>query len=212
MPYVKVVIADDHPLIREGLRRILSLSPDIAIAGEAENGERAVELVRKTGADVVLMDVNMPGMNGITACKLIKEEMPGTKIIALTIHDQEEYLFELIRAGVSAYLLKDVSPDRLLETISGVTRGESYISPRLAAKVFREFNRLAGPPGTALTGREREILQLLVRGENNKSIAQTLFISEKTVKNHLSNIFQKIGVSDRTQAVLFAIKNKLVQV
>lgn len=209
---VKVVIADDHPLVREGLRRILSLSPEIAVAGEAENGEQAVELVRKTGADVVLMDVNMPGMNGITACKLIKEEMPGTKIIALTIHDQEEYLFELIRAGVSAYLLKDVSPDKLLETILGVTRGESYISPRLAAKVFREFNRLAVPPEAPLTGREREILQLLARGESNKSIAQKLFISEKTVKNHLSNIFQKIGVSDRTQAVLYAIKNKLVQV
>jgi len=209
---IKVLIADDHPLIREGLRRILSLAPNIVIAGEAGNGEQAVELARKTGADVVLMDVNMPGMNGITACKLIKEEMPGTKIIALTIHDQEEYLFELIRSGVSAYLLKDVSPDKLLETIFGVTRGESFLSPRMAAKVFQEFNRLAGGPETVLTNRELEILQLLARGESNKRIAQKLFISEKTVKNHLTNIFQKLNVNDRTQAVLYAIKNKLVQV
>ncbi|MCL6560018.1 MAG: response regulator transcription factor [Firmicutes bacterium] len=209
---IKVVIADDHPLIREGLRRILSLAPDVVIAGEAESGEQAVELARRTGADVVLLDVNMPGMNGITACKLIKAEMPGTKVIALTIHDQEEYLFELIRAGVSAYLLKDVSPDKLLEAILGVTRGESFISPRLAAKVFQEFNRRTGKAGNILTNRELEILQLLAQGESNKSIAQKLFISEKTVKNHLTNIFQKLNVNDRTQAVLYAIKNKLVQV
>ncbi|RKO66177.1 response regulator [Desulfofundulus salinus] len=209
---IKVVIADDHPLIREGLRRILSLAPDVIIAGEAESGEQAVELTRRTGADVVLLDVNMPGMNGITACKLIKTEMPGTKVIALTIHDQEEYLFELIRAGVSAYLLKDVSPDKLLEAILGVTRGESFISPRLAAKVFQEFNRRTGKAGNILTNRELEILQLLAQGESNKSIAQKLFISEKTVKNHLTNIFQKLNVNDRTQAVLYAIKNKLVQV
>ncbi|MCL6447132.1 MAG: response regulator transcription factor [Armatimonadetes bacterium] len=209
---IKVIIADDHSLIREGLRRILSLAPNITIAGEAENGEQAVELARQTGADVVLMDVNMPGMNGITACKLIREEMPGTKIIALTIHDQEEYLFELIRAGVSAYLLKDVSPDKLLETIFGVTRGESYLSPRLTARVFQEFNRLAGGQGSILTRRELEILQLLAEGESNKSIAQKLLISEKTVKNHLTSIFQKLNVTDRTQAVLYAIKNKLVRV
>ncbi|NHM27269.1 response regulator transcription factor [Desulfofundulus sp. TPOSR] len=209
---IKVVIADDHPLIREGLRRILSLAPDVVIAGEAESGEQAVELTRRTGADVVLLDVNMPGMNGITACKLIKAEMPDTKVIALTIHDQEEYLFELIRAGVSAYLLKDVSPDKLLEAILGVTRGESFISPRLAAKVFQEFNRRTGKAGNILTNRELEILQLLAQGESNKSIAQKLFISEKTVKNHLTNIFQKLNVNDRTQAVLYAIKNKLVQV
>jgi len=207
-----VIIADDHALIREGLRRILSLAPDLVVAGEAENGEQAVELVRQTGADVVLMDVNMPGMNGITACKLIREKVPGTKIIALTIHDQEEYLFELIRAGVSAYLLKDVSPDKLLTTISGVTRGESYLPPRLTARVFQEFNRLTDGRENVLTRRELEILQLLAAGESNKRIAQKLLISEKTVKNHLTSIFQKLDVADRTQAVLYAIKNKLVRV
>ena len=207
-----MIIADDHALIREGLRRILSLAPDLVVAGEAENGEQAVELVRQTGADVVLMDVNMPGMNGITACKLIREKVPGTKIIALTIHDQEEYLFELIRAGVSAYLLKDVSPDKLLTTISGVTRGESYLPPRLTARVFQEFNRLTDGRENVLTRRELEILQLLAAGESNKRIAQKLLISEKTVKNHLTSIFQKLDVADRTQAVLYAIKNKLVRV
>lgn len=212
MKKIKIVVADDHPLIREGLRRVLSLEPNIVLVGEAENGEQAVELVRRTGADVVLMDINMPGMNGIEACRAIKEEMPHTRIIALTIHDQEEYLFELIRAGISAYLLKDVSPDKLLETIIGVARGESYIPPRLMSKVFQEFNRMTVSPKIRLTSREREILQLLAEGESNRSIAEKLFITEKTVKNHLTNIFQKLNVSDRTQAVLYAIKNKLVKI
>lgn len=209
---IKIIIADDHPLIREGIRRILSLASDIMIAGEAENGEQAVELARKTGADIVLMDINMPVVNGIAACKQIKEEMPSTKIIVLTIHDQDEYLFELIKSEISAYLLKDVNPDKLVKTIRGVASGESYISPQLIARVFREFNRLTSNPAIELTNREREILNLLAQGENNKSIAEKTFISEKTVKNHLTNIFQKLNVNDRTQAALYAIKNKLVKV
>jgi len=212
MAEIKLVIADDHPLIREGLRRILSLAPEITIVGEAENGEQAVELVRRTGADVVLMDINMPGMNGIAACKTIKAERPETKVIALTIHDQEEYLFELIRAGVCAYLLKDVSPDGLLETIRGVARGESFVSPRLTGKIFRALNSREQSGGAALTRRELEILSLVARGESNRAIARQLFISEKTVKNHLTSVFNKLGVEDRTQAVLYAIKNRLVQI
>ncbi|WP_027717647.1 response regulator [Desulfovirgula thermocuniculi] len=208
---VRVLIADDHPLVREGLRRILSLDPSICLVGEAADGREAVELARRTRPDVVLMDVNMPGMNGIEACRVIKEEVPEARVVALTIHDQEEYVLELIRAGVSAYLLKDVSPDGLLETIHGVMRGESYLSPRLTARVFDEVRRPAGPR-VPLTRRELEVLRLLVQGESNKGIAQKLFISEKTVKNHLTSIFQKLGVEDRTQAALYAVKHKLVEI
>jgi len=212
---IKVLVADDHALIREGLSRILSLDPSISLVGEAENGRQAVEVTLQKGADVVLLDINMPDMNGIEACKVIKEKSPRTRVIALTIHEDEEYLFEMIRSGVSAYLLKDVSPDQLIHTIKGTARGESFIPPKLMARVFREFNRLSSGPGEkshGLTKRELEVLQLVAQGENNKSIAEKLFISEKTVKNHLTNIFQKLNVSDRTQAALYAIKNKIVQV
>lgn len=217
MGKIRVVIADDHALIREGVRKILSLDPRIHVVGEAADGEEAIALVRQQPVDVVLLDVNMPRKNGIEACRIIKSEYPQISIIALTIHDQEEYLFEMIRAGVAGYVLKDVNPDTLIRTIIGVARGESFIPPSLATKVFREFRRLAGQPPRAkypdeLTEREVEVLRLVARGESNRSIARTLFISEKTVKKHLTNIFQKIGVTDRTQAAVYAIKHKLIDV
>lgn len=187
------------------------------MVGEAADGEEAIALIRQQPVDVVLLDVNMPRKNGIEACRTIKSEYPHIGIIALTIHDQEEYLFEMIRAGVAGYVLKDVNPDTLIRTIIGVARGESFIPPSLATKVFREFRRLASQsPGAKypdeLTEREVEVLRLVARGESNRSIARKLFISEKTVKNHLTNIFQKIGVTDRTQAAVYAIKHKLVDV
>lgn len=187
------------------------------MVGEAADGDETVELVRSQPVDIVLLDVNMPRRNGIEACRIIKDEFPHVGVIALTIHDQEEYLFEMIRAGVAGYVLKDVNPDTLIRTIIGVARGESFIPPPLATKVFREFRRLAGrSPGTKypdeLTEREVEVLRLVARGESNRSIARKLYISEKTVKNHLTNIFQKIGAADRTQAALYAIKHKLIDV
>jgi two-component system NarL family response regulator len=212
---IKVVVADDHALIREGLCRILSLDPSILLAGEAENGNQAVKMAFKENADVVLMDINMPEMNGIEACRAIKERSPKTQVIALTIHEDEEYLFEMIRSGTAAYLLKDVSPDQLIDTIKGVAKGESFIPPKLMARVFQEFNRLSSDSGDenhGLTKRELEVLELVAKGDNNKSIAEKLFISEKTVKNHLTNIFQKLEVTDRTQAALYAIKNKIVEI
>ncbi|MGQ9756342.1 MAG: response regulator [Desulfotomaculales bacterium] len=217
MERIRVVIADDHALIREGVRKILSLDPRIHVVGEAADGEEAIALIRQQPVDVVLLDVNMPRKNGIEACRIIKSEYPQISVIALTIHDQEEYLFEMIRAGVAGYVLKDVNPDTLIRTIIGVAHGESFIPPSLATKVFREFRRLAGqPPGTKypdeLTEREVEVLRLVARGESNRSIARILFISEKTVKNHLTNIFQKIGVTDRTQAAVYTIKHKLIDI
>lgn len=212
---VRVLIVDDHALIREGLRKVLSLEKRINVIGEAATGEEAVEAVAREPVDVVLLDINLPGMNGIETCQLIKRDHPQVNIIALTIHEQEEYLFEMIRSGVSGYLLKDINPELLVDTVLRVHDGESFIPPGLMAKVMREFGRLtsrSGPPAEQLTQREIEVLRLVAEGRSNRQIAQALFISEKTVKNHLTNIFQKIGVSDRTQAALYAIKNKIADV
>ncbi|KJS17944.1 MAG: chemotaxis protein CheY [Peptococcaceae bacterium BRH_c4b] len=219
MNVISIIIVDDHALVREGIRKILSLEPDIKIIGEAANGEEAITQALSKNPDIILMDINMPGISGVEACQTIKLKIPGTGIIGLTIHDQEEYLIEFIRAGASAYILKDVSPDQLVRTIRDVARGESFIPPKLITKIFKELNRLADSPlgaqrkdGELLTPREVEVLKLLARGETNKTIARALYISEKTVKNHLYRIFQKIEVEDRTQAALYALRNKLVNI
>lgn len=212
---IKVIIADDHPLLREGIIKILSLEPGIKVVGEAEDGAQAIELARTIDVDIILMDINMPNINGIVATKVIKKERPDMNIIALTIHNQEEYLFELIRCGVSSYVLKDITPGELIETIQKVAEGQGYIPPSLTPKVFEELSRLSKQEeqvdGTFnLTAREQEVLQEMAQGLTNKEIGEKLFITEKTVKNHLTNIFQKLGVSDRTQALLFAIKHNIV--
>ena len=214
---IRVLIADDHMLVREGIIKILSLEKDIEIAGEAGDGQQAVSLAMERNIDIALLDVNMPIMDGIEACRRIKRINPGVGVIALTIHDQEEYLFEFIRAGASAYLLKDISHDQLVETIRGVAKGNSYIPPRLMASVFQEINRMSvklDPARRAednqLTPREVEVLQLVARGSSNRAIAKKLFISEKTVKKLLYRIIQKLNVADRTQAALYALKNKIV--
>lgn len=215
MKKTTVLISDDHTLIREGLRKILSTEEAIEVVGEAEDGQQAIEMAMQLKPDVILMDITMPNVNGIEATQAIKNTCPEIGIIALTIHDQEEYLFELIKAGASAYVLKDIRSDVLIKTILGVARGESFITPALTAKIFAEFSRLStnnlqDTPLQELTKRELDVLRLLASGENNRNIAQKLYISEKTVKNHLSNIFQKLGVLDRTQAALLAVKNKIV--
>ncbi|WP_238442381.1 response regulator [Desulfofalx alkaliphila] len=213
---IKFIIADDHILMREGLAKIISMEPDLKMVGEAADGAQAIELARNIDVDIILMDINMPNVNGIEATRVIKKEKPHIGIIALTIHDQEEYLFELIRCGISGYVLKDVSPDDLVKTIRGVAAGQSFIPPSLTTKVFQEFNRLANQRDQqhrhyGLTDRELDVLHQVAKGLANKDIANVLYISEKTVKNHLTNIFQKIGVNDRTQAALFAIKHNLVE-
>lgn len=215
MNKIKVLIADDHALMREGLRKILSMEDRIAVVGEAENGDQAVQLAFSLNPDIILMDINMPVANGIEATRAIKRERPGIGVIALTIHDQEEYLFELIKAGVSGYVLKDISPDLLIQTILGVAKGESFIPSSMTSRIFAEFNRLCSlsPRNSntqGLTKREVDVLRLVANGENNRSIAKKLFISEKTVKNHLTSIFQKLGVGDRTQAAIHAVKSKIV--
>ncbi|MFZ5595963.1 MAG: response regulator [Bacillota bacterium] len=215
MSPIRVLIADDHALVREGIVKILSLEEEIEVASEAADGQEAVALALEKDIDIALLDVNMPKTDGIEACRIIKRNKPDIGIIGLTIHDQEEYLLEFIRAGASAYLLKDISPGQLIETIKGVAAGNSYIPPRLLARVLQEINRMPDKTPSRncdddqLTPREIEVLQHVARGDSNKTIASKLFISEKTVKNHLYRIFQKLNVEDRTQAALYAIKNKM---
>lgn len=209
---INVLIADDHPLIREGLSKILSLDEDIKIIGEAKDGREAVKMTMKTHPHVVLMDINMPHMNGIEASKVIKSELPDTGIIALTIHDDQEYVDEMIESGVSGFLLKDVEPELLVTSVKEVAQGRSLFEQDSKGKNLSEKKIYLKRDGLEeLTRRELDVLQLIAKGMCNKDIAESLFISEKTVKNHLTNIFKKISVDDRTQAALFAIKKGIVK-
>ncbi len=209
---INVLIADDHPLIREGLSKILSLNEDIKIIGEARDGREAVKMTMKTHPDVVLMDINMPHMNGIEAARVIKSELPQTGIIALTIHDDQEYIDEMIESGVSGFLLKDVEPEILVKSVREVSKGKSLFEEDHKGKKTADRKTYLKRDGLEeLTRRELDVLQLIAKGMCNKDIAESLFISEKTVKNHLTNIFRKINVDDRTQAALFAIKKGIVK-
>ncbi|HZK43209.1 MAG TPA: response regulator transcription factor [Syntrophomonadaceae bacterium] len=210
MEKVKVIIADDHALIREGLRKVLELDSSIDVITEVGDGQGAINMVRKKRPDIVLMDINMPGTDGIEATQVIKREFPTIKVIALTIYEDEQVV-KMVRAGVSAYVLKDVAGAELIETIHKVMAGEVVIHPRVANRLIRELNRADNKNDTIkLTRREQDVLGLLVKGNSNKSMAEAMFISEKTVKNHLTNVFRKLGVKDRTQAAVFALKNGLV--
>lgn len=210
MDKVKVIIADDHALVREGLRRLLELDPNIEVLTEVGDGQGAINMVRKLRPDVVLMDVNMPGTDGIVATRVIKREMPSVRVVALTIYEDEEVI-EMVRAGVSAYVLKDVAGSELIDTIYKVMNGEVVIHPRVANRLVRELTRTDRKKDTVrLTKRERDVLTCLVKGNTNKEMADAMFISEKTVKNHLTSIFRKLGVKDRTQAAVYALKNHIV--
>ncbi len=212
---IRVLIADDHPLLREGLRQVLGLA-GIRVVGEAADGRECLNLVRQLHPDVVLMDLNMPGMSGLEASRAIKAEFPAVRIVVLTIHDAEDYVVEAMQAGVEGYVLKDAPPAMVLEAVRACARGESYLQPELGGRLMaglrrREWER-AGGALSVLTRREFEVLRLLAEGASNKEISSRLFISEKTVKNHTNSIFRKMGVSDRTQAVLEAIRKGWVQV
>jgi DNA-binding NarL/FixJ family response regulator len=213
---VRVLIADDHALFREGLRKVLGASKDIDVVGGAQSGEEALDMVERLAPDVVLLDVRMPGMSGIEAARVIRATSPRTRVIILTVHADEEFLFEAIKAGAMGYLLKDASSDELLRAIRLVAQGEGLLPPAMAAKVFKEFARVTAshdlsPVVTPLTARETEILQHVAAGRANKEIARALGISERTVKNHLSNVMEKLHVNSRTQAAVYALRNGLVQ-
>jgi len=207
---IRVLIADDHALVREGLRKLLELSGNIEIVTEVGDGQGAINIARKEKPDVILMDVNMPGTNGILATRVIKREMPHIHVIALTIYEDEEVV-DMVKAGVSAYVLKDVAGSELIDTINRVMQGEVVIHPRVANRLVRELARNEKKnKDLRLTKRESDVLALLVKGHSNKEMAEAMFISEKTVKNHLTSIFRKLGVKDRTQAAVYALKNNIV--
>lgn len=216
---IKIVVVEDHHLLRQGIMKILDFESDFKILGQAENGLEACELVEKHKPDVVLMDINMPKMNGIEATAWIKENYPCTKIIILTIHDGDEYIFEAIKLGAEGYMLKDIEGHKIVEGIRNVHTGDAFIHPSLTVKLFKELQRSYKETSPQvvnnvyeLSDRELEVYQLMAEGMSNKEIGDSLGISEKTVKNHVSRVFRKLGVYDRTQAVVKGIKKGFVKV
>lgn len=214
---IRVLLVDDQALFREGLSTLLSVHPDLLIVGEAADGEEAISQARALQPDLVLMDLRMPRLDGVTATRRLREIRPSSRVIILTTFDDDEYVFDGLRAGAAGYLLKDVSSEKLVEAIRATARGESFLQPAIAAKLVAEFARLeeasvskAQPLADPLSERELEILALVARGDSNKEIAAALFIAEGTVKNHISNILSKLDVRDRTQAALKARELKLI--
>lgn len=224
----KIVIIDDHQLFREGVKRILDFEPSFEVVAEGDDGEDALGIVEDHKPDVVIMDINMPKMNGVEATKQLIEANQEAKVIILSIHDDENYVTHALKTGARGYLLKEMDADTLIEAVKVVADGGSYLHPKVTHNLVNEFRRLATANGQdansrplqpeirrplhILTRRECEVLQMLADGKSNRGIGEGLFISEKTVKNHVSNILQKMSVNDRTQAVVFAIKSGWVEV
>ncbi|NOU58040.1 response regulator transcription factor [Brevibacillus borstelensis] len=227
---IRIVIVDDHQLFREGVKRILEMEKDFQVVGEGADGEEAFRLAEDHKPDVVLMDINMPNVSGVSAAEQVISVSPGTRVIMLSIHDDEGYVYRTLRSGASGYLLKEMGTNDLVEAVRVVASGGAYIHPKVTGKLIEEFRRLSEQEGTndrgiavddaepidpkvieSLTRREREVLQLMAEGKSNRAIGGFLFISEKTVKNHVSSILQKLSVQDRTQAVVISIKNGWVK-
>lgn len=212
MDKIQVLIADDHSLMRRGLKEILELENDIIVIAQAKNGREAVDKAMRYNPDVILMDINMPVINGMMAIKELKEKGCTAKVIVLTIHDDREYLLKSINEGAAGYVMKDAETDYLIEGIRNVYSGETYIQPNITSKLMQNFEKASTQDindklkDNNLTQREIEVLLLIAEGKNNREIADDLFISDKTVKNHVSNIFRKINVADRTQAAIYVLK------
>ncbi|HTX92954.1 MAG TPA: response regulator transcription factor [Anaerolineales bacterium] len=221
---IKVLLADDQTLIRQGIRLLLEIETDIQVIGQAADGAEALRQVEQLRPDVVLMDVRMPGMDGVAATREITQRFPDVKVIILTTFEDDETVFEGLKAGAHGYLLKDISSEDMAAAVRKVAAGEALIEPRLTRKVLAEFSRLASArapsvPGAAaatgslpapLTEREQQVLQALAHGLSNREIAEQLVITEGTVKNHVSNLIDKLGVRDRTQAVLKGQELRLI--
>jgi two-component system response regulator DegU len=225
----KIVIIDDHQLFREGVKRILEFEKSFQVVAEGDDGTEALRLVEEHTPDVVIMDINMPQMNGVEATRELVDRYPDTKVIILSIHDDENYVTHALQSGAQGYLLKEMDADALIEAVRVVADGGSYLHPKVTHNLVNEYRKLTAGRAHAsggayvhtleirrplhlLTRRECEVLQMLADGKSNRGIGEALFISEKTVKNHVSNILQKMNVNDRTQAVVVAIKNGWVEV
>ena len=212
---INVMIADDHSMVREGIKQILELDGDIKVNAEAGSGRECIELLDEKKTDVLLLDINMPNMNGLQVLQYLREKKTNIKVLVLTIHNEVEYLVRAVEIGVDGYVLKDSDSSVLKKAIFAIIKGETFIQPELTPmlkKRLEDKSMGARKYDETLTRREIEVLKLLAEGLFNKEIAYTLSISEKTVKNHVSNIFKKINVSDRTQAAVYAIKHNLVDV
>jgi len=210
---MKVVICDDQAIVRDGMEMLLKLEPDIDVVGTAENGATAIEMVTRERPDLILMDLKMPIMNGVEATRQIRTKYPEVKVLVLTTYDNDEWVFDAIQAGASGYLLKDTPRNELIKAIRGTATGKTYVDPSVAGKVLRQVSSHQTQLTTLITGkltnREVEVLRLLGKGLSNADISKQLFLSEGTVRNHVSAILAKLGVSDRTQAAVIAIQHGL---
>ncbi|GAC1390614.1 MAG: response regulator transcription factor [Ktedonobacteraceae bacterium] len=210
---ITILITDDHALVRNGVRMFLELQPDLLVLGEADSGEAAVRMAADLVPDVVLMDLVMSGMGGVEATRLVKQVSPHSQVIVLTSYHEDEYIFPALRAGALSYVLKDVGPEELAETVRKAARGESVLHPRVAARVVQEIRgarRDTPNLFTDLSDRELDVLRLIADGLSNAAIAEKLIISEKTVKGHVSNILSKLHMLDRTQAAVYAWQQGLM--
>ncbi|MDE5414032.1 MAG: response regulator transcription factor [Bacillaceae bacterium] len=226
---IRIVIIDDHQLFREGVKRILAMEDNFDVVAEGEDGEQALALVEEHRPDVILMDINMPKVNGMEATRDLIQKYPDVKVLILSIHDDESYVTHVLKTGAAGYLLKEMDADALIQAVKVVGEGGAYIHPKVTHNLIKDYRRLANEDETdaseigfreveyrkplhILTRRECEVLQLMTDGYSNRMIGEALYISEKTVKNHVSNILQKMSVNDRTQAVVESIKNGWVMV
>ena len=211
MSTIRVLIADDHRIVRQGLRHVCELADGLTVVGEAENGREAIKLAQQLHPDVILMDINMPLLDGVQATSLIVEAEPSARVIILTMYRQDRYVFEAIKAGARGYLLKDIDEQDLIAAIRAVHQGDALINPSLAVKLLDEFRRLSQKSDQTedtenLTQAEMEMLRLVAQGADNKAVAEQLALSERTVANRLSSIYEKLHVNNRTQAALIALR------
>ena len=218
---IKILIADDHALLRQGIKRVLNFEDDLEVVGEASEGQEALSRTLVLQPDVLLIDLNMPGLSGIEVTKQLVAARVKTRIIALTVHDSDRYVLEMLRNGALGYILKDVEPTMLIKAIHVVANGGTFVYPKLAERIFGGLSDGADVKakaremwrdgrGDRLTAREMDVLACIAKGFSNQDIAKALFVSEKTVKNHLTNIFRKLNVNDRTRALIYVLKHKIV--